>query len=284
MKKRRIILVLAALCLLGTMKGQETFSVNFKTDSKVGATNKELRKKNINNNEKLDLFLTKNAVSQTSSFYCAFNRYKRITNESLWNDSNNRHVLLQGLTKNKSGTVYCDVLHDNIGPTRITLAAAINSDKSDSTVDLQSLILGGGNAALKFVTPVLVWQPVFEKTHPCIGLYTKSNLFFTLPQLGSSIENPQFGFQNSIELQGRIMGEDNKIGFFFRGAAQAVWGSKKWKESILDNKADAFAYASFSVGLMLTNKYTLSYAVNYNIIGANVLDSQKPQITLSANF
>jgi hypothetical protein len=205
--------------------------------------------------------------------------------DSIWEENNNSSAILQGTFGKGNANLYTDLLSDDFGLVKVTLAGVVNTDRKDSTSDLQTFLSGGGNANLRATLPLLLWIPQKESSRTgCFGIYARSALFFNIPNLGGQLNNPQFGGQMLMESQYSATGEKKLLGINARCSFGVAAGTDGWTSSILKNNNDVFGYGSIGCGLIIKETLVLSFSKPFNLFNAETITKQNASITLSANF
>jgi len=207
------------------------------------------------------------------------------TDADFWKDKDNTQTQISISTRDLSGTIYTELLHDNIGRLRISFSGALSNDKGDTAKTLNSFLVTGGNATVRLDWPLLVAASKTDAEKRNAGLYLSPKVSGSIPSLGTVLTDPFWNFDLGGEAQFYLSGDNDLLALTGKVRVAYVIASESLSKELTTDGRTTFGYNSVSAGLAIKKSIMILVNTPLSFWGtADPLDKQPVSISVGAVF
>lgn len=152
-----------------------------------------------------------------------------------------------------------ELLGDVQGPLRISFGNVLSDydeeDAPEGNEALESFFAAGGNAFINFSYPMMDLNP---RGYARLTLYALPRVGFTLPELGSELEDPTWNVDLAIEPHLWLFKSEDTFQFFVQLRAGYVLGADRFYEGIGMEDDGGFYFGQWAAGVLLKDFVAIS--------------------------
>lgn len=225
---------------------------------------KEIKILEKEKNEYYRKYMKEYIAAETTTWL--FNKYdSQAFFDVLYDNQNNSFNTLLNTGLNigdNSGTIYSELLSDQLWLFRVSLSAIISNSAEDNTLNaaqneaFQKLAAGGGNTTIKFEYPLIYTHNTSDSFNLIATIFSKGTADFK--QFGTQTEDWAGSASIGLNTYVHLSTAESKFRFFALGNFSKIYGNDTFKTNLgIENKN--FSFSQLTAGVVVNGFLSLSF-------------------------